>query len=159
MDYTIDKANEKDKLEILEIYQSLIGEEGCTWNDEYPNLQDVEIDIANGDLFCLKKDNKIIAVTTLGKNNECENEFENYKNIYSLQRVAVHKEYQGEGYATILLKEVLKNAKDRDIDLIYLLVNPKNKKAINLYKSLDFQHVKNIALYDLDWELMKKEFI
>ena len=35
MDYKIDKANEEDKYEILKIYESLIGEEGCTWKEEY----------------------------------------------------------------------------------------------------------------------------
>lgn len=67
------------------------------------------------------------------------------------------KEYQGRGYAKILLKEILENIKDRNIDLIYLLVNPKNIRAKNLYKSLDFQYVKNIKLYDVNWELLKRE--
>ena len=60
MDYIIDKVNEEDKYEILKIYESLIGEEGCTWNEEY----------------------------------------------------------QGRGYAKILLKEILENVKDRNIDLV-----------------------------------------
>ena len=60
MDYIIDKVNEEDKYEILKIYESLIVEEGCTWNEEY----------------------------------------------------------QGRGYAKILLKEILENVKDRNIDLV-----------------------------------------
>ena len=157
MDYKIDKANEEDKYEILKIYESLIGEEGCTWNEEYPNIQDVERDISNKDLTCIRKDGKIIAVATLTKDDEIEEEFENYNNVYSLQRVAVMKEYQGRGYAKILLKEILENVKNRNIDLIYLLVNPKNIRSKNLYKSLDFQYVKNIKLYDVNWELLKRE--
>ena len=45
MKYRIKKANIRDKDEIAKLYRSLIGQAGCTWNNEYPNNKIIEQDI------------------------------------------------------------------------------------------------------------------
>lgn len=157
MDYKIDRANVNDKKEVNDLYKSLIGEEGCTWNEEYPNMQTIEQDIANNNLFCIRRDDNIIAVATLAKDIELKDEFKKYNNIYSITRVAVSKEYQRCGYAKKLLNEIIINAKRRGGDLIYLLVNSQNQRAKNLYKFFDFQFLKNIELHGIEWEILQKQ--
>ena len=45
MEYRIEMATEQNIEEILNIYHSLIGKDGCTWDLDYPNIDDVKNDI------------------------------------------------------------------------------------------------------------------
>lgn len=156
MEYIIEKANLKDKNKILKLYKSLIGQYGCTWDNEYPNSKIVEQDILREELFCLKDYKKIMAVATLTKEKEIEKRINHSLDPYLLTRVAVSKKYQGNGYSKILLYQIFEMAKKRKIDLIYLLVNKENKIAINLYKKFKFKFSENVKLYGIEWKLLEK---
>ena len=39
--------------EVMSLYQSLMGSPGCTWNEKYPVMADVEKDIQNESLYLL----------------------------------------------------------------------------------------------------------
>lgn len=156
MEYIIKKASIKDKNEITKLYKSLIGQDGCTWNDEYPNNKIIEQDIRKKELFCIKNKNDIIAIATLTKDIEIEKEISKSHNPYLLTRVAVNKKYQGQGYSKILLQQIFESAIKEKIDLIYLLVNKENIRAKKLYEKFDFKFRKNIKLYEIKWELLEK---
>ena len=67
-----------------------------------------------------------------------------YRRIY-LHHFAIKTEFQGKGYSHILVKESLKFAKKRKMQ-IKLEVRTNNYKAINLYKKNGF---KNLGDYDI----------
>ena len=39
-------ATEHDKEEIFQLYRSLVGTPGCSWDEDYPALEDIESDLA-----------------------------------------------------------------------------------------------------------------
>lgn len=156
MQCIIEKANKSEKKEILQIYRSSIGEEGCTWDEEYPNMETIEDDINSEGLYCLKIDNSIIGTATLIKEKNIYDEFKDL-NAYLLTRVGIGKKYQGKGYAKILLKNILENAIKQKIDLIYLLVDKNNIKAKKLYNFFDFELCKLVNEHGREWELLKKQ--
>lgn len=156
MNYTIENAKIIDKEEIQNLYSSLIGQKGCTWDEEYPTKEDIERDILNKELICLRNENEIIAVATLTKKVDIKKEINTNGNLCLLTRVGVKRNYQGQGYSKILLQYIIETAKNMKFDYIYLLVNQENIIAKKLYKTLGFKFNKNIKLYELEWELLVK---
>lgn len=157
MEYTIENAKIIDKEEIQNLYKSLIGQKGCTWNEEYPTKKDIERDILNKELICLKNNNEIIAVATLTKEVDIEKEINRNDDLCLLTRVGVKKKYQGKGCSKILLQYIVKIAKNKGFNYIHLLVNKENIIAKKLYEKFNFKFNKNIKLYEIEWELLVKK--
>ena len=44
-------AEPQDAAGVLKLYDSLRDAPGCTWDEDYPAMREIEIDIQNGDLF------------------------------------------------------------------------------------------------------------
>lgn len=66
--------------------------------------------------------------------------------------LAVIPDYRGQGVATALLSEALKNIASYNVDEIYLEVRVSNKPAIDLYQSLNFKTIRTIKGYYRDGE-------
>ena len=63
------KANSGELSEIVGLYRSAIGTEGCVWNENYPTEEDALIDLACGGLYVLLDGGEIVgAVSVLGEN-------------------------------------------------------------------------------------------
>ncbi len=58
-----------------------------------------------------------------------------------LANLAVRPEYRGQGYAARLLEHVLRNARERDVEAIYLEVRASNERALELYEGFGFLRV------------------
>ena len=157
MKYIVEKANLEEKKEVLEIYKNLIGEEGCTWDAEYPNIETIESDISNNGLYSLKIDNNLVGIASLIKEDKVYEEISKFRNPYLLTRVGIDKNYQNKGYSKILLNKIFEDAKKRKIDLIYLLVAENNVKAKNLYNSFSFKFCMNVYEHSRQWELYIKK--
>ena len=52
MNFTL--ATAQDAQEILNLYRSVMGSEGCTWSMDYPNEENVQNDLERKSLFCIK---------------------------------------------------------------------------------------------------------
>ena len=52
--------------------------------------------------------------------------------------IAVKKEYQGQGYANVLMQEFLNQVRLKKCDTVFLEVNKINYKAIGLYEKFGF---------------------
>lgn len=64
-------AADEDKTEILKLYWGMIGAEGCTWSEEYPNMELLNRDIENKNQFCMKNDtDNIIAAIVIDEDEE-----------------------------------------------------------------------------------------
>lgn len=156
----IEKAvigNEKD---ILKLYRSNIGQNGCTWDNEYPNMDCIMNDIKLESLYCLKnKKNHIVAVATLEKNKDLEdlnNWDKNATNQYLLTRFGVERESQGQGISKILLEQLFRQAIKKNCNLIYLLVDKNNIKAKKLYEKMGFEYCGEVNKYSNKWDAMQK---
>ena len=64
-------SEQEDEMNILELYKSIIGTQGCTWNARYPSMIEIISDIKMKSLYCMTDNKgKIIAVATAGPLNE-----------------------------------------------------------------------------------------
>ncbi len=59
----------------------------------------------------------------------------------SLTDIAVLKTHRGQGIGKLLMKELLKAAKEQELQFVTLEVRQSNTPAINLYTSYGFEHV------------------
>ena len=157
--YKIRKANEKELKTILNIYNSLIGTPGCTWNLEYPNIEDVKQDYNNNSLYVITYNNEIIGAAAAGCSDEikhltCWNK--KIKNPCDLARIGIKQQYQGKGIAKILLKYIEEDVKNK-FDGIHFIVSKTNPKALALYNSMNYKNVGEIYIYYNDWYCYEKK--
>ncbi len=55
--------------------------------------------------------------------------------------IAILREYRGQGMGCYLLESCIEALKDKDIDMVSLLVTGDNKKALDLYRKVGFKEV------------------
>lgn len=161
MKYEIEIADMSHTVEILSIYQSLIGSPGCSWNEAYPALEDVETDIKTGSLYMMcGADRKVIAAAAAGRDEELE-PLDCWNGEITrpcgLARVGVRREYQNQGIAKILIRQIEKDVIRREFDGIHFLVSKTNAGALAVYHKLGYQRCGETALYDINWYCYEKK--
>lgn len=160
MDYRIEMATEEQVEEILNIYHSLIGKDGCTWDYEYPCMDDVKNDINKKSLYILLNNNEIIAVAAAGEDDELK-ELDCYskeiKIPCDLARIAVKSEYQNKRIAKYLVSKIEKGVIKRGFDGIHFLVSKNNPHAKAVYDKLNYQCCGECTMYDKDWYCYEKK--
>lgn len=161
MEYKIEIATEKNAEEILDIYHSLIGKDGCSWNYDYPNIDDVKNDINNKSLYILLQNKEIIAVAAAGEDNELK-KIECYskqiKAPCGLARIAVKTQYQNKGIAKYLISYIEKQVIKKGFDGIHFLVNKTNLHAKAVYDKMGYICCGEHIMYDKEWYCYEKKF-
>lgn len=160
MEYKIELATEEKVEEILNIYHSLIGKDGCTWDYDYPNIADVKKDINKKSLYIVIKEKEIIAVAAAGEDDELQEldcYSENIKVPCDLARVAVKKEYQNKGIAKYLINYIEKQVVKRGFDGIHFLVSKTNPHAKAVYDKMNYKCCGECIMYDKDWFCYEKK--
>lgn len=142
-----------DVEEIAEIYRSLIGMPGCTWDDHYPTVDFVRRDIEDGNLFKAVVGGKIAGSAYMGDYEErstleC---FRGFGKLGEFGRVGVRRELHRTGVAQTMLEHLKNTAKERGYDAIALLVGRQNYGAMALYEKIGFERVGESNLYDTEW--------
>ncbi len=148
------KAEITDKLDILKLYHSLIGTKGCTWNLQYPTINNIKDDIENNSLYCLcDYSNNIIAVGFAGVCDELNHIKwnENIKNPCDLARIGVRLDMQGKGIGTLILKYIFIDVKKRGFDGIRMLVSKSNPSALALYNKNGFSCCGEVHMFDINF--------
>lgn len=156
----IRKAKIEEAEEILKIYKSLIGYEGCLWDEYYPNIEIVNNDIKNETLYVALIDNEIVGAAQSGIDEELFNmDFftKEKKNPRDLSRVAVKKEYQKQGIARKIIAYIEDELRKDGVDYMYLTVGKTNVKAYSLYKSIGYETKGEMVKYDIDWYCQEKK--
>ena len=154
MEYTIASACEDDREELLALYKSQVGREGCPWTDEYPSNETIDFDLSRDALYVLKTDGKIVGAISIEEdeevnkipywNNELEPEAE-------FARIAVSPDMQGQGIGKILVKFLIDELKKKGFKGIHIIVNRYNPKALRLYDSFEFKNVGECSMYNQDF--------
>ncbi len=154
MEYVFTKAEEKDTEELLALYRSQIGREGCPWTDDYPSLETISFDLSREALYILKSDDRIVGAVSAEEdetvnrlpfwNKELEPEAE-------FARIAIRTDMQGQGIGKILLLSLLEEFRIQGFRGIHIIVNRHNPKALRLYDSFSFRNVGECHMYDQDF--------
>ena len=137
--YEFRLANFDEISEIINIYHSLIGTPGCTWDMDYPSRETAEYDINNGFLYVLKNSEKIIAVASAGNFDELGDLQWNLKNPCELARIGVMPTMQKQGIGSILLQYVIKAMADKGYDGMRFTASKNNHAALALYSKNGFE--------------------
>lgn len=154
------KATKEESEEILAMYRSAIGTEGCTWTLDYPNEKDMEGDLERGDLFCLKDKGTIIGAVSVDLDMSVERLScwdTNLQPAAELARLVVRKEYRNQGIARLLLQEGMNELRRRGKKSVHFLVSKGNQRALRSYDKLVFQNKGECFLYDGEWWCYEKE--
>lgn len=155
------KALEKDFITIEGLYKKVIGTPGCTWNNEYPTIDEIKEDYKFQTLYVLEKEGKIIGAMSVVPENELDDLcFWKYtKNCKEIARIVIDIENQNHGYAKYLITEVINELKDKEVKAIHLLVAKQNEITQKLYKALGFIIKGECFMYDNDYYGCEKELI
>lgn len=137
----LSNAKSEDFDEILNLYKGVIDTTFTTWDENYPSKQLIYDDIIKSNLYILKEDNKLIAVSYLGK-NENEDEDWQYKlsNPLSVARICVSPTQQGKGIGTYFMEKLIEKAKKMGADGMHFHVCTKNLSAMKMYEKAGFKN-------------------
>ena len=151
-------ANYDDIPEIVNIYYSLIGTPGCTWEPDCPYSEWAEEDINNQRLYILKKDTKIVAVASMGDYDELDDLQWSLKNPCELLRIGVLAPLRNQGIGTIILQHIIRTAKEKGYDGIRFIVSKTNPAALALYDKNGFEKCGEVFRFDRDWYCYQMKF-
>ncbi|MCM1567824.1 MAG: GNAT family N-acetyltransferase [Roseburia sp.] len=131
--------------EVRRLYGSVIGTEGCVWNENYPNVALLREDIQKGDLYGIRNERgQLVAAIAKDRDKEVDALScwsPELSPAAELARLAVAVEYQNQGMARTLLRQGMKLMAQRGYKGIHFLVAVKNKRALHSYHALGFTAV------------------
>ncbi|MBR5642036.1 MAG: GNAT family N-acetyltransferase [Firmicutes bacterium] len=160
MEYTIVKATEEDREELLALYEALKGTEFCAWDEEYPGDESIDWDLSRDALYVLKENGKIKAAISIEVDEEVDafpfwdKELEPFG---ELARLGVLPEEQNRGLARVMIRFGMDELKRRGFKGVRFMVNKQNPKAIRSYAVFGFHVAGETNIYDQDMLCYEKE--
>ena len=154
------QARPEEAAEILALYKSLLGQEGVTWNEEYPDAGCVAEDLRQEGLFVLEEEGRIVAAVSAVRDEEMEREAvwdAALSPAVMLERVGVRAEAQGRGLARRAIEGAMREMKARGFRGARYLVGPNNLRAQAAYRPLAFRFAGEIAAYGENWLCFERE--
>ncbi|MTI47456.1 MAG: GNAT family N-acetyltransferase [Firmicutes bacterium] len=97
----------------------------------------------NTDIYLLKKDDELIACTSIT--------FQEEMSIGYISGLAVYKIYRGKGFGQILLNLSIRKIKERGLDTASLHVVGTNESALKLYKKSGFDECGKVIRYEKEF--------
>lgn len=151
-------ANMAEAEEILAFYHSFIGEEGCTWDEGYPAMEHVCMDIEKENLFLVRDEKGIVATISVDSDAQVDaiDKWE-IANSREAARLAVRKDMQGKSVARNMLLLLMEELKRRGYKGIHFLVSPDNPAALASYQKLVFENRGIVNMYGRDWYCYEKK--
>ena len=143
------KALQTEALEIWEILKGAIARRKADgsdqWQNGYPNLESINVDIANDFGYVLKTKNSIIGYCAIIKNyepayNEIDGKWLSNGDFYVVHRVAIAEEFLNKGWAKKIFVEIENVAKHNNISSIKVDTNFDNLAMLHLLEKLNYQY-------------------
>ena len=157
----ISLASGADFEEVLSLYRAAIGEEGCTWDEDYPGEKDIRGDLGRDALFCARNETgEIIAAFSIDDDAQVERLSCWSPEIVpagEIARLVVRRDYQNRGIAGRLLEYAMEELGRRGYGGIHFLVSQSNVRALRAYAKLSFEQVGETELYGHDWYCFEKK--
>ena len=156
------KAKINDLPKVLSLYKSVIGTEGCTWNDYYPGEEELNNDFETDSLYVLEDDCGIIGAISVVPENELDGM--DCWHIHDgtqreIARVVISPNHQGSGYGKQMLTQLFSELKGSGCHAVHILVAQKNLSAIGLYKGLGFNFIGKAFMYGIHFYICEKILI
>ena len=153
----------KDKQEMLSLYRSMIGSQGCTWTMDYPNEEILDNDFKRQAIFVIKNEkNEIIGAISIDDDSQVDGLTcwsDSLKPAAELARLAIKDAYQNQGLARFMIQSVMKELKKRNYKSVRFLVSKTNVRALRSYAKLNFEKKGESNLYGENWWCYEKELV
>ena len=161
----IEPAAARDREELMRLYTIQKGRPFCSWTENYPAAENLEDDLARGDLFVMRNETgQIAAAVSVEKDEEvdrlpCWNP--DLRPVGEIARLAVHPDFQNHGLARRIVAHVMQVLKERGCRGVHLLVNSRNLPALRSYRFFRFETVGECEMYRQHFLCLEKslEFI
>lgn len=139
---TLRQAKKEDLPEVLKIYRSVIGKNGCDWTAMYPNEVTLHEDFSTGNLYVLCRGKKLIGAASIAAKNELDKLPCWYyrEQPREIARIVIKPEYQSKGYGKHLVNKLCHKLEYMHCQVVHLLVSPENHPALNLFRETKFQN-------------------
>ncbi|MBE5802520.1 MAG: GNAT family N-acetyltransferase [Clostridiales bacterium] len=144
----------------VQLYDSLKGLPGCTWDEGYPDREIIEADIACNSLYGAFDGDELIAVGAAHPDNELT-----HLDCWTipaekpcvLSRIGVKQCKQGQGLAGQMVRYMEEEMRLSGFDTVHMLVSPGNEKALRAYRSCGYQECGSTRMYEEDWLCFEKK--
>lgn len=146
-----------DAEQIVAFYHSFIGTQGCTWDEGYPAMEHVCMDIEKDNLFLVKDEKGIVATISIDSDEQVDAIKKwTIENSKEAARLAVRADLQGKGIARDMLRLLMDELKRRGYEGIHFLVSPGNPAALASYQKLEFNNLGIEFMYGREWYCYEK---
>lgn len=121
------------------------------WQDGYPNLSTVEMDVEKQQNYVLTQNGKVIATAAVIFNyeptyDEIDGEWLTNDNFYVVHRVGVSDEVAGKGIATQLFQMIEEFAKENGVFSIKIDTNFDNLAMLRILEKLNYTYCGEILV-------------
>ncbi|HIS91383.1 MAG TPA: GNAT family N-acetyltransferase [Candidatus Alectryocaccomicrobium excrementavium] len=137
---TFERARAGEEEAILRLYRSCVASPFCTWDNEYPAMENIRADMAQSALYVVRGDaGEIVAAASLGALNDIDPQgFPPLARPCELARLCVSPIVQGQGVGGQFLRFLLCEAERQNFDGVRLTVSVGQKIAQRLYQRVGF---------------------
>ncbi|MGI6222637.1 MAG: GNAT family N-acetyltransferase [Prevotella sp.] len=143
-------ADEQRSMQIIDEAKAQMRSEGRDqWNENYPTLNDIRNDIAEGLGIVATLNDKILAYGAVGF--DCEPAYEHIKGNWLttkpyivVHRLAVADEAKGHGVASKFIEEVERIAEEKGVESFKVDTNFDNASMLHILKKLGFTYCGDI---------------
>ena len=139
--FTFRSAQPEDAQAILTLYRLQVGRPGVTWDASYPDMENIQADLAVHGLYAVIDDyGQIIASAFAGPTDELTHLAWDPRvhRWCDLARICVHPALAGQGIASALLRYLIDQTHEAGFEGMRLLVIPENLPACRLYARMGF---------------------
>ena len=143
---------------ILSLYMSVKGRGFCIWNDEYPEEEDIDVDIAKGNLLVLTNGAEIVGALSVSDENELDtlNIWNRRDAVAEIARVGILPAWQGNGLAGLLLKRAEAWLAAKGFKTVHLLVERRHLPAIKTYLNAGYEIMGRCSMYGHEYYACEK---
>jgi L-amino acid N-acyltransferase YncA len=151
--YTFRLAQKEEAAEVLDLYRAAAATGDTEWDEEYPNAQTIEMDLAAGGLYVLCQGARIVgAVSRIDwPDLDAMPLWSPCKRPAGLARLCVHPVARGQGLGRVLVEEIRRVVKEQGFDMTHHMASQYMEAPLRIYRSMGFRQVGEIHMFDTDY--------
>ena len=153
---TLRPATSADAEAVLALYNSVKGQPGCLWDEDYPNADIVAYDLAHDGLYLLEEDGALVGAASVITEVELDDlPFWTPTALPTVEiaRIVIAPADQGKGLAKDMLRLLFSQL--TGVGAVRLLAGPENPAACKTYLALGFREVGRCFKHGHDYIAME----
>ena len=138
---------------VLALYRAAAASGETEWDEEYPNAQTIEMDLAANGLYVLCQDGRIVgAVSQIDwPDLDAMDIWSPCKRPAGLARLCVHPEARGQGLGQVLVEEIRRVVREQGFDMTHHMASQHMEPPLRIYRSMGFRQVGEIHMFDTEY--------